>query len=173
MIVNRDRMNTGMEQKEVIQNIVEMASTTYAIAETDYKYLVWAFKFRGLKRGGLVSKAQPTTTKHSQITAIQQLRWYTVVDTTWDRMRITNLPLDRFAKLIEHFQLNLDETCIMANAGSLFIIASQAKSKTEKRNHDSRISLTAIRIGNAAGNEGLGFSYTRQRRRVILEFIRH
>jgi hypothetical protein len=68
-------------------------------------------------------------------------------------MRTANLPPDKFASLIEHFQLNLDETCVMASDGILHIVARH-RSKMEKRSDNSRLSLTAIRIGNAGGSEG-------------------
>ena len=153
MIVNRDRMNTGMDRKECIQNISEMTSTTHEVGEEHFKHLVRTQQLPRLKRFGRVVKAQPTTTKRSQITVQQQFRWHTLIDSVWDRMRTTNLPTDKFESLIEHFQLNLDETCVMANDGTLHIVAGH-RSKTEKRSDDSRLSLTAIRIGNAGGSEG-------------------
>jgi hypothetical protein len=84
----------------------------------------------------------------------QQCRWNTLIDSIWDCMRTTNLPPDKFARLMEYFQLNLDETCVMANDGHLYIIAGHC-SKMEKRlNNDSIIFLKTTRIGNAAGSEG-------------------
>jgi hypothetical protein len=68
-------------------------------------------------------------------------------------MRTTTPPTDIFDSLIEHFQLNLDETCVMASDGTLKIVAGH-HSKMEKRSDDSRLSLTAIRIGSAGGSEG-------------------
>ena len=84
----------------------------------------------------------------------QQILWHTMVDNIWDRMRETNLPPDSFVKHMDHFQLNLDKICIMANDGSLMIIGLRDRKKHENRLDDSRLSLTLIIIGNAAGNEG-------------------
>ena len=69
-------------------------------------------------------------------------------------MRDTNLPPDSFVNHMEDFQLDLDEICIMANDGSLMIIGGSDRKKHENRLDESRLSLTLIRIGNAAGNEG-------------------
>ena len=55
---------------------------------------------------------------------------------------------------MEHFQLNLDESCIVSNYGSLMIIGGSDRKKHKKRLDDSLLSLTLIRIGNASGNEG-------------------
>ena len=55
---------------------------------------------------------------------------------------------------MEHFQINLEESCIMANDWLLIIIGGCDRKEHEKRLDDSQLSLTLIRIGNAAGNEG-------------------
>ena len=66
MIVNQDRMNTGMEQKQCCEHISTIAFSTYEKAKYHYKYLVKSGQLSELKRGGRVSKAQPTTrTKRS------------------------------------------------------------------------------------------------------------
>ena len=52
MIVNRDRMNTGMTRSEVGQKISEMTSSTYVKYLDHYKYLVKTGKMPGLKYGG-------------------------------------------------------------------------------------------------------------------------
>ena len=78
-----------------------------------------------------------------------------MVDDVWERIRGTNLPPDSFVNHMEHFQLNLDDICIMANYGSPMIIGGRDRKKHEKRLDDSRLSLMLIRIGNAAENEGL------------------
>ena len=83
----------------------------------------------------------------------QQILWHTMVDNIWDRMRETNLPPDSFVNHMDHFQLNLDEICVMANDGSLMIIGGRDRNKHKKRLDDSRLSLTLIKVGNADGNE--------------------
>ena len=135
------------------QTISEMTSSTYVKSLDYYKYLFKHGKMPGLKRSGRVVKAQPTTTKRIQITATQQIRRHTLVDDIWERMRETNLPPDSVVNHMEHFHLNLDESCIMANDRSLMIIGGHERKKHKKRLYDSRLSLTLIRIGNAAGNE--------------------
>ena len=73
MIVNRERMNTGMNRSEVGQTIIDMTSATYVKSMDHYKNLVKHGKMPGLKRGGQVFKAHPTATKQSHIPVTQQL----------------------------------------------------------------------------------------------------
>jgi hypothetical protein len=54
MIVNRDRMKTGMDQKECIQNISEMTSATPEVAEEHFKHSVPTQQLPCLKRFGCV-----------------------------------------------------------------------------------------------------------------------
>ena len=50
--------------------------------------------------------------------------------------------------------LNLDKICIQANVDNLMIIGEVARKKQEKNNDDSRVSVTAVRVGSAGGTEG-------------------
>ena len=74
-------------------------------------------------------KAQPTTTKRIQIAVTQQILWHMLVDDVWDRIQETNLPSDSFVNHMEHFQINLDKSCIMENDGSLVIIGECDRKK--------------------------------------------
>ena len=66
-----------------------------------------------------------------------------------------NLPEGEYENQKEYFFGNLDETCLMANAdGSVRVIASQGKKKTEKNADDSRTSITSLRVGLASGEQG-------------------
>jgi hypothetical protein len=53
--------------------------------------------------------------------------------------------------LADHFLLNLDEACHMANAGSAKVVGSKNRKKHEKNKNDSRISITVVECGSAAG----------------------
>lgn len=53
--------------------------------------------------------------------------------------------------------LNLDEECLMASQGSLMIIAAFNKAKQELENANSRLSVTILRVGSAAGFQGPTF----------------
>ena len=131
-----------------------MTSAIYIKSLDHYKYLVKNVKMPSLERGGQIVKAQPTTTKQSQITVTQQLRCSTLVDDVWHRIQETNISPDIFVNYMEHFQIFLDESCIIANDGSLMIIGGHDRKKHEKKLDNSRLSLMLIIIGNAAGNEG-------------------
>ena len=103
MIVNRERMNTGMNQSEVGQTIIDMTSAPYVKSMDHYKNLVRQGKMPGLKSGGQALKAQPTATKQIHITVTQHLRWHRPVDDIWDRIQETNLPSDSFVNRMENF----------------------------------------------------------------------
>ena len=85
------------------QTISEMTSATYVKSLDHYKYLVNRGKIPGLKRGGQVVKAHPTTTKRIQINVTQQLLWHTLVDDVWERMRETNIFPYSFVNHMEQF----------------------------------------------------------------------
>jgi len=85
----------------------------------------------------------------------QQLRWHATVEEALGFQRKMNQPADEYLMLEDHFLGNLDETCLMANAdGSVRVIASLSKKKTEKNTDDSRASITSLRIGLASGTQG-------------------
>jgi len=65
-----------------------------------------------------------------------------------------NQPTELFKNLEEHFWANLDETCLMASDGTIKVIGSIAKAKTELIKDDCRASITVLRIGFASGTQG-------------------
>lgn len=54
----------------------------------------------------------------------------------------------------DHCVLNLDESCHMATAGGSKVVGSKARRKHEKNKSDSRLSITVVECGSAAGNDG-------------------
>lgn len=155
IIVYRDRNNNGVERREAIQYIMEISGCgSRKTAENHLDYLIRSKRFPNLKRDGRVMKAQATTTKRSQITIAQQFRWHCLIDEVWADQAQRNQPCEDFEKLKEHFMGNLDETGVAASEGCLHIIGEKEQKKHEKNTDDSRESITAVRIGNAAGNEG-------------------
>ena len=155
IIWKRDEINNGVSCKEAIQLIVDLGQCISSrSAENRLDYLIRKKKLTGLKRGGRVVTAQSTTTERSQINCEQQLRWYVLIKSEWDFMRNANKLSTLFDNLHEHFQLNLDESCFMCNDGILKIIGSKDKKHHDKNMSDSRVSITAVRCGNAAGANG-------------------
>ena len=60
-----------------------------------------------------------------------------------------------FQDVCDHFVGNIDKSCFMATGdGSVKGIASSNKEKTEAIRDDCRSSITSLRSGNAAGNQG-------------------
>lgn len=152
----RDEANNGMSRNEAITLIMELSQTSCRrTAENHFDYLIRQGKMKGLKNNGRTVAAQATTTKRSQIQVEQQLRWHTCVDDALFELRRLNQPEAEFEDVQDHFFGNLDETCLMANSdGSIRVIASSNKKKTEKNTDDSRASITSLRVGMASGEQG-------------------
>ena len=167
--VSRDLRNNGMTQAEVITMVIELSQCAsrqqatnhydYLVryrkqATNHYDYLVRNRKLSGLKRGGKVVAAQKTTTKRSQITIEQQLRWHTAVDFALAEQQRLNLPAEEFDEVKEHFFCNMDESCLLASDGTVRVIGAASKSKTEKIMEDCCASITVLRTGAAGGFSG-------------------
>ena len=98
--------------------------------------------------------AQKTTTKRSQITISQQLRWHTTIETAWETLTLRNKPTEEFNKLKKHFTGNLDESCVMGNDQNVRVLSAVAKKKYEMNTDDYRGSISTVWMDNAAGNSG-------------------
>jgi hypothetical protein len=139
----RDLRNNDMTRSEMITMVMELSQcVSRKQAENHYGYLVQNCKLSGLKRGGKVVTAQKTTTKRSQITVEQQLRWHTAVDFALAEQQRQNLPAEEFDKVKEHFLCNMDESSLLASDGTVKVIWAAFKSKTEKILEDCRASIT-------------------------------
>jgi hypothetical protein len=55
---------------------------------------------------------------------------------------------------VAHLVFNLDEAGHMASTGNKKVVGDVKKKKHEKNNADSRLSITAVECGNAAGEDG-------------------
>jgi len=155
IIKSRDEINKGMERREVITLIMELKQTAdRKKCENHYDFLIRKKRLPLLKRLGRVSTAQPTTTKRSQITVEQQLRWHTTVDSILAELDRVNQPAVEYQQLKAHFFGNLDECCLRADDGKVTIVASAAKQKTERIMADSRATITSVRVGMASGKQG-------------------
>ena len=153
--VYRDLQNNGMTRVEMITMIRELSqSVDRKTAENHLDYLIRTKKLNGVKRNGRVVTAQKTTSKRSQINIEQQFRWHSTVDSALAEQERLNKPDEEFDKLKEHFFINLDEACLMANDGTVKVLGADAKSKSEKIMDDCRASITALRSGAAGGSTG-------------------
>jgi len=154
VIVTRDEANNGMGRGEVIHLISEVSQCSDRIkCKNHWDHLVRSGKMKALKAGGKVKKAQTTTTKITQITVEQQLRWHTTVESGLEESERLNEPRELFAKVKEYFVGNLDESCLMSANGKILVVASAAKIKTEKISDDCRESITTIRTGFTSGHQ--------------------
>ena len=159
----RDEMNRGMTRKDMIVLISELHSTDQKTAENHFDYLIRAKALPDLKKGGRVVTAQATTTNRTAITTKKLLRTYNTTLEAWRIQSERNgwdvrdegaCDKKEFDRLRDGLTWNLDETCFRAEDGVLKIIGSNERKKHEKNTSDSRLSITVVRIGSAAGIEG-------------------
>jgi len=141
---------------ETIALVQELAQTAHRVAaENHFDYLVCMKRSKEVKNHGHAVKAQPTTTKRTQITIDQQPRWHVVVEEALEFQKRVSLPEKECEQFQDYFLGNLDKTCLMAYVnGAVRVTASQGKKKTKKNANDSRISITSLRIGLASGFQG-------------------
>ena len=133
IIVKRDTANLGMSRKEVIKVISELGQAqSFVQADNHLDYLIQGNQLTGLKRLGRVVEAQATTTELSHICVSQQYCWHMMIEAEWEDMRRTKSPRDIFIRYTHYFQLNLDETCFLCNAGELKIIGGKDKPRHDK-----------------------------------------
>ena len=158
IIVCRDDANNGITRDEAI-SLVSQLSKCYdrSKCEQHWDYLLRKKKLSKLKAGGKVKKAQKTTIKRTQIHVEQQLRFHTTIDSTWEELKRLNQPSEEFEAIKEYFMGNLDEACLMASGGKVFVVASKAKNKTEKIADDCRDSITSLRVGFSSREQGAYF----------------
>ena len=99
IIISRDEANNGLGRKEVITLIGDMAQCpNHSTCQNHWNYLVRSGKMKELKAGGKVKKAQNTTTKRTQITVEQQLRWHAIVESSLQELYRLNQPREEFKK---------------------------------------------------------------------------
>ena len=154
ILVARDGRNNPMQRKDIIEIIGSVSGSTNKQADNYYQHCVDRKKFPLLKKGGKVCSAQKTTTSRTQVTMEQQHRWHTLIDQIWEKQEEVNLPNEEFKPVRAHFQLNLDEECVIGNDGTIKVIASNFGTKVQKNMDDFRGSITIIRVGSAGGGEG-------------------
>ena len=78
-----------MGQDDVINLVMYLSqSDSHKKCEDHYDYLVRRKKLNGVKRYGRVMVSQPTSTNMSAITDLQQWRWYSTPEDTWDEKSV-------------------------------------------------------------------------------------
>lgn len=86
-----------------------------------------------------------------------QRHWHTTIDGALRKLRELNADVPDFESIIDHFVSNLDEECVMASGYNKTVVGSKSKVKHDDTRGTSRISITLVRCGNAAGNSGPTF----------------
>lgn len=179
IMIARDQRNSGMTRKEVIAIIANIGGVDLKAAENHLDYLIRSKQLSNLKNNGRVITAQATTTNRTAVTAEKLLRTHcsqtdgkisfrctclpfcnnnlTFLSAWelqnhyngWDVTQMTPLQIVEHYNLVDHFTLNLDESCMMANTSKLKIIGSRSKRKHEKNTSDCHESITAVRVGSS------------------------
>ena len=96
-------------------------------------------------------KAQKTTSRRSHCTVSQRSCWRKTVDKALELLHKKDTGVYKksgksFGKLIEHFVIGCDETCLIVDAnGDVKIICKFVKAKQEKLAGDCRASCTMYR----------------------------
>lgn len=128
----RDRNNNGMSRTEIVRMIMDITmANSMDVALNHYKYLMKKKMLPKVTNNTV--KVQKTTTKRSQVTIAGQLRWHALIEDVWKEQLSLNSHIKNFADLHPHFMLNLDETCIMANEGSVRIVGDIDIKKHEQQ----------------------------------------
>ena len=81
------------------------------------------------------------------------MRWYFFIELEWEFQPNSNILLPLVVDLYELFVSNLDETYFMYNDGALKIIGV-TEITYNKNTSNSRVSITTVRYGSAAGVNG-------------------
>ena len=158
-----DEANDPANHKRIIDMVVNMTggdphNKEYRLKATRvWHKTIWP---RGRKMGLLTGtvRAQAGTEGRTAAAAESlQRHWHETVDDAFERLKQLNQHIDNFDELMPHFIFNLDEECVMASGYTNKVVGSTAKKKHDDNSGTSRVSITSIRTGNAAGDSGPTF----------------
>jgi hypothetical protein len=122
--------NCGMSRKEIIGVIQGMTGKHFKNCENHYDSLIRQKRLPEHTKGGRVVTAQAITSNRTEVTIHQQSRWHNLIDSVWEDLRRLNknadgcelYPFVDFDMLHPYFQLNCDETSMLANLSGLKVI---------------------------------------------------
>ena len=118
-LIYRDEANIGMSRNETIALVMELAQINdRTAAENHFDYLVRKKQLIGVKNFGRAVKAQATTTKRTQITIDQQLRWHTCIEEASEFQQRVNLPAEEYEKVkdqLDECQRQLDRLSVQGS----------------------------------------------------------
>ena len=161
-----DANNNGMTRKEVFLIIQQLTGClTMKKAKNVLDYYIREGRMEGLKRAGRVVTAQSTTTKQSQVTTSQQLRWHSTIEDVWERQFALNKPSALWLQKRKFFTGNTDESGFRGCEGSVRVLGAVDRKKHEKNINDFRDSVTVLCTGTVAGETGPSFFCLQGRRR--------
>ena len=160
VLARKGRANDGAEMSTVVEYLQEINPNMTLKQGRDHFYRTLDPNNRDLIKKRLVC-AQGTTSKHSAVTVAQQFRWFNFIDSCYNTLRTKNTGFCKcgcnktFGELIDFFVVGGDKTCIMAGKfGEVRIVGLKTTKKHEKKNKDSRKSITMFRTGDSRGNTG-------------------
>jgi hypothetical protein len=89
-ICKYDILNCCMSRKEMIGIVQGMTGKKFKVCENNYDCLIRIKRLPEMTKGGCVITAHIITSKRTEATAHQQLRWHNLIDSVWDDLRSLN-----------------------------------------------------------------------------------
>ena len=145
--IRADRANNGFTQLQVIANCQKLNENMSHTQAKNFVQRTFKKKAQGRLKPQPV-KAQKTTLKRSQYTVAQQYCWFKNYARAISFLRekntgVCNKTGKHFGKLIEHFIVCGDETCLMSDTdGNLCVLGEAGKKKHKKKVSDFCRSIT-------------------------------
>jgi hypothetical protein len=155
-----DRYNHGLDTKHIVNDFLRIMppDTTPKQASNHWQYV------RKTDGAGLLTariKGQGTTKdRTASITPHHQAAWHVLVDQVFEESKLESEKYPHqdgkttYAEVMEHFVFCVDEENEQANLGSDYLYGDKARKTHDRVKHDSRISVTTLRVGSAAGVKG-------------------
>ena len=155
-----DRRNEGVGRAAAVQQIMTIKpQLSLKQAQNQFHRIHQQGKKDKVLTGSVIG--QKSTSKRTAAINVPDLQeWHNLIDSVMQKMKESNVAEagvvdpEEFADIMEHFFWNLDEECFLASDGNVRIIGDAAKCKHEIESGSSRISITLLRCGNAAGIQG-------------------
>ena len=155
-----DNLNNGKNDKEVVSALADLHPEYSSAQIRD----AWRKTIKPSSDRLRSYKVQASDKDRSgAITEVAQRFYFNLVDTAREMAEIRSAPdgedkdgptRKEWRRLEAHFTLCLDEAGHCASLGSERVNGDSKKSKHEKNSADSRISITGVECGSAAGDDG-------------------
>ena len=153
-----DRANDGLKVCAVIERIQDLKPGMTKKQASNYFRLTLGKNNDDILKQKLVV-AQGTTTQRNAVTVAQQYPWHCFTGSGLNFLCEKNIGTCKwcdktFGKLIDHFIVGGDKTCIMAGKNVIKVVGSAGKKKDEITSNDSWDSIIMFWTGVASSTTG-------------------